>query len=76
MLFLADVVDSSGIRVYYSDKIREHDVGMLVLGNSVAYPPLVIPPGMDRMRLDTYCGSQCSGSMVRHVTLYNYLLLF
>ncbi|XP_070581118.1 DBH-like monooxygenase protein 1 homolog [Ptychodera flava] len=51
--------DSSGVRVWYTSNLREHDVNMITLGGTVT-PAIVIPPKADRFTLSTYCSSECS----------------
>ena len=59
-------MDSSGIRMHYTDQLRHHDMGVLALGNTVSFPPMFIPPGMDRLEMNTFCGSGCTENMVRN----------
>nr|CAD7450704.1 unnamed protein product [Timema bartmani] len=55
-------VDSSGVRVFYSNKLREYDGGMLVSGITVT-PLHVIPPRQPQYHTVGYCNSLCTQRM-------------
>ncbi len=38
-----DIVDHSGMRIFYTDKLREYDTGMLLLGSEVNFLHLIPP---------------------------------
>uniref|UniRef100_A0A8V1AHW8 Dopamine beta-hydroxylase n=3 Tax=Gallus gallus TaxID=9031 RepID=A0A8V1AHW8_CHICK len=51
--------DSSGIRLYYTDKLRSHDAGIMELG--LVYSPLMaVPPGETAFILTGYCTDKCT----------------
>ncbi|KAK4288778.1 hypothetical protein Pmani_038210, partial [Petrolisthes manimaculis] len=52
------VVDSSGVRVLYTEKLRQHDAGILTLGHMLS-PTLIVPPGRSWNTV-AYCSSQCT----------------
>ena len=54
-----DLVDNSGIRIYYTDRIREHDTGMLLVGTEVNFLHLV-PPLQNAFTTVGRCMSQCT----------------
>ncbi|XP_076060837.1 MOXD1 homolog 1-like [Oratosquilla oratoria] len=56
-----NITDSSGVRVLYTDKLREFESGTLVVGESPT-PEMIIPPGQV---LTT--SSQCSASCVEKI---------
>ncbi|CAF4071354.1 unnamed protein product, partial [Adineta steineri] len=49
--------DSSGLRFYLSNELRQHDLGYLVFGTDISFLSLVIPPRVDRFVVDSYCTS-------------------
>jgi hypothetical protein len=54
-LFDLDRRDSSGIRFYLGDKLRQHDLGYFTLGTDDTYQAIAIPPGVDQFVVDSYC---------------------
>ncbi|KAK8380027.1 hypothetical protein O3P69_016584 [Scylla paramamosain] len=56
--FREGVVDSSGVRFFYTDKLREHDAGTIVFGHNVS--PLHIIPPVQRWQSSGYCDPQCT----------------
>ncbi|XP_078583126.1 DBH-like monooxygenase protein 1 [Branchiostoma floridae x Branchiostoma japonicum] len=53
-----DLYDSSGIRVYYTPVLREHDGGVLQV-SAPAWPSMMIPPGAERFNVLAHCSSSC-----------------
>ncbi len=53
------VKDSSGIRIYYTDEVREYDASMLLLGSEVNFLH-VIPPGQQDFSTLGRCSSSCT----------------
>ncbi|CAF3997847.1 unnamed protein product [Adineta steineri] len=49
--------DSSGLRFYLSNELRQHDLGYLVFGTDISFLSLVIPPRVDQFVVDSYCPS-------------------
>ncbi|KAL1117689.1 hypothetical protein AAG570_004004, partial [Ranatra chinensis] len=56
------VRDNSGLRIYYTDKLRPHDGGMFVTGIAVA-PTHIIPPLQRSFISNGYCDNQCTNLM-------------
>jgi hypothetical protein len=54
-LFDLDRRDSSGIRFYLGDKLRQHDLGYLTVGADSSAVAIAVPPGADRFQIDSYC---------------------
>ena len=53
------VVDSSGIRIYYTDKLRPNEGGVMAFGN----PPknvIVVPPRQENYIQSAICTNQCT----------------
>ncbi|KAK7072077.1 DBH-like monooxygenase protein 1 [Halocaridina rubra] len=54
------VIDNSGLRIFYTDKPREIDAGVLMIGHSVA-TNLIIPPNQ-RWKTTGICSGDCTGT--------------
>ncbi|CAF1311005.1 unnamed protein product [Adineta ricciae] len=52
---LSNLRDSSGIRFYLGDNLRENDMGYLVLGTSSYPSSLALPPNVKQFVVDSYC---------------------
>jgi hypothetical protein len=57
-VFLFAVTDNSGIRIFYTDKLREHDGAGLYLGYGHT-PFLMIPPKQENFTSYAICDPQC-----------------
>ena len=68
--FNTGVVDSSGMRFYYSSIPREHDAGILTVGHHIT-PFMIIPPGAPKYTIGAVCPANCTESVCH----YNYLKL-
>ncbi|XP_046669183.1 dopamine beta-hydroxylase [Homalodisca vitripennis] len=55
-----DWIDSSGLRVYVSPTLRQHDAGVIELGLEYI-DKMAIPPGQPHFPLSGYCISECTG---------------
>ncbi|KAG0721914.1 MOXD1 1 [Chionoecetes opilio] len=53
------VVDSSGLRIFYTEKLREHDAGLLMVGHGVV-PQHIVPPKQQRFISAGFCDSSCT----------------
>lgn len=47
--------DNSGIRFYFGDQLRKHDLGFFTLGSGSIASGIAIPPRVDRFNVDSYC---------------------
>ena len=63
---MAGVMDSSGMRFYYSSTSREHDAGIMFLGHDVT-SYMVIPPGTSNYTIGGICTANCTKSVCRFV---------
>ncbi|CAF0896092.1 unnamed protein product [Adineta ricciae] len=52
--------DTTGVRFYLGDKLREHDIGYLTFGTDSTAQALAIPGGADRFIVDSYCPASAS----------------
>ena len=55
----SDWIDSSGIRIYYTDKLRAHDAGVLEVGLEYS-DKNSIPPKQSSFDLSGFCTSECT----------------
>ncbi|XP_072176978.1 dopamine beta-hydroxylase-like [Diadema setosum] len=55
----SNIIDSSGLRFYYTPTLRPYDAGIMELG-LVYTPKLSIPPGMDKFVLTGHCLPKCT----------------
>jgi hypothetical protein len=55
----ADIIDSSGIRVYYTASLRRHDAGVLSVGLDPNWRH-IIPPGQPDVVSEGHCISTCT----------------
>ena len=60
----AGVVDSSGIRVWYTDTSREHDAGILLIGHHTV-PLMVIPPNAKNFTVTGFINEDCTNRVSR-----------
>ena len=54
-----DLVDTSGMRIFYTDDLREHDTGMILVGTEVNFLH-VIPPFQKDFQTLGRCTSECT----------------
>jgi hypothetical protein len=53
------VKDSSGIRIHYTEDLRQYDGGILVNGITIT-PFHIVPPYQPEYRTAGYCSSHCT----------------
>lgn len=53
------MVDSSGIRLYYTTKLRENDAGVLSVGMEPTWKH-IIPPGQPKVVSEGHCVEECT----------------
>lgn len=77
--FHQDLVDSSGLRIFYTSELREHDAGMILLGSEVNFLHL-IPPLQESFTTVGRCTSACTqkgldgdGITILHGVLHSHL---
>jgi len=57
----SDIIDSSGLRFYYT-KPRKYDAGMITVGANIN-DNMIIPPGMDKWTVRGVCTKDCTQKM-------------
>lgn len=53
------MVDNSGLRIYYTPKLRQHDAGVLSVGMQPNWRH-IIPPGQDSVVSEGHCVEECT----------------
>jgi len=59
---LFEVTDNSGIRVLYTDQLRENDGGVIAVGHKIS-PFQTVPPSMPSFTAMGYCVSECTSQV-------------
>lgn len=59
----AFITDGSGLRLLYTDRVRQHDAGILSVGIDPNWRH-IIPPGQPEVVSEGHCISQCTGQTV------------
>jgi len=67
-LKLEEFVDNSGISLWYTEKLRKYDAGMMVLGDPLVSLP-DIPP-KSTVEYQTECPQQCTSSWTHDITIF------
>jgi hypothetical protein len=57
-----DIVDLSGLRILYTDQIRQYDTAMLLVGSEVNFLHM-IPPGQTSFTTVGRCTSECTSNV-------------
>ncbi|XP_049677799.1 putative DBH-like monooxygenase protein 2 [Accipiter gentilis] len=74
---LPGLIDSSGLRIYYTPELRQYDVGVLQTGIFI-FPVHFIPPGAESYRSYGLCNSsqfdEMNGMLVPDLHVFAYLL--
>ncbi|CAF5002602.1 unnamed protein product, partial [Rotaria sp. Silwood1] len=52
---ISNITDSSGIRFYISNQLRQYDIGYLTFGTDIRSTSLAIPPNVQNFIVDSYC---------------------
>ena len=65
------MIDSSGLRFYYTKQLRKYDAGVLQVGSVVGYT-LMIPPRETNWKINGFCSEECTSEVC---LLTNCLLL-
>lgn len=56
----AGVVDSSGMRVWITEQLRQYDADQAMIGIDVGAAEQVIPPGVSEFTNYAYCSADCT----------------
>ncbi|CAF3053826.1 unnamed protein product [Rotaria sp. Silwood2] len=52
---ISNITDSSGIRFYIGNQLRQYDIGYLTFGTDILPTSLAIPPNVQNFIVDSYC---------------------
>ena len=58
------MIDSSGLRFYYTKQLRKYDAGVLHVGAFVDYR-LMIPPKETNWEINGFCSEECTREVCR-----------
>lgn len=56
---MKSAVDTSGLRIHYTQQLRQYDAGMMVTGVTIS-PLHVIPPRQPEYKTAGYCSTDCT----------------
>ena len=56
----SDIIDNSGIKFYYTQKLRKYDLGLMLLGSQFNSLALQIPPKSNKYTFTSTCYPQCT----------------
>ena len=59
MVLRSGIVDSSGLRFYYTENVRQYDAGIFYTG-TYSSPHLLIPPQQTNWKMKGYCPAVCT----------------
>ena len=57
---MANIVDNSGVKFYFTHQLREHDLGILSLGAGDSFLSLQIPPHSEKTIYTSICVPECT----------------
>ncbi len=63
--------DDSGIKLYFTEFTRDHDVGMLVLGSSNSPSAIQIPPSLKKFKFQSTCNQECTRVIINKIKTLN-----
>ena len=58
-VFATGIVDSSGVRFFYTDQPPEQKAAFLPIGHNVV-GHMIIPPRVERYTVNGYCSQRCT----------------
>lgn len=67
---LTNVVDNSGIRLYYTKTLRQHELGLLMFGVDGSFQSIMVPAHTDELSLTNICYSNCSQKFIPDDGIY------
>lgn len=65
-LYRRDIIDNSGIRFTYTDKLRQHDIGVLTTGVVTSGEENFIPPRTESFTAVGHCTPFCLSKMIEN----------
>ena len=70
---ISGMVDNSGLKIYYTTELREHDAGIVILGDPLT-SGLPLEPGQKRTERQFTCPSSCTSNMPWSITVISSFL--
>ena len=67
------MIDSSGLRFYYTKQVRKYDAGVIMVGADVS-TSLIIPPKQTDWEINGYCSAECTKKVC--FTSFGYLIVW
>ena len=61
------IVDSSGLRLWYTDELREQDAGIMAIGRAI--DSILLPPDQDDIIVTGYCPQECTEAMPHDINV-------
>ena len=55
-----DIIDDSGLRLYFTHQLRAYDLGVLTLGVEGSLSSLQIPPKSNNLTFTSICYDKCT----------------
>ncbi len=55
-----DIIDNSGIKLYFTETLRTYDLGLLVLGSDFTPVSIQIPPQSQNTVFTSTCYPECT----------------
>ena len=65
-MFATGIVDSSGVRFFYTDQPPEQKAAFLGVGHGVI-GHMIIPPRVERYTVNGYCSKRCTNAVSNHI---------
>ena len=62
LIFTTGIVDSSGVRFFYTDQPPKHKAAFLGVGHQVV-GHMIIPPHVERYTVNGYCSQRCTNAV-------------
>ena len=63
-----DIIDSSGVRFFYTDQPPEQNTALLTVGHDVI-GHMIIPPRVERYTVNAYCSQRCTNAVSVQLTI-------
>ena len=55
-----DIIDNSGIKLYFTEDLRENDLGFLILGSPGNLLDMHVPPKSNNLEISSICYPDCT----------------
>ena len=72
---LTGLVDSSGFRLYYTDRPRQEDAAVLTLGHAVV-GHMIVPPRVQQYVIHGFCSSNCTDEVSVKASRLQFIYLY